>query len=78
MDTENGISQEARGFLVSKSIEFKEIKGTYLSYDSSNAPVEVKETTPRTSNKDRFDKTNKPKGDLEYRLNIVIYFPKPF
>jgi len=42
-DTENRIFQEVRDSLVSKLIELKEIKGTHLTFDSSNIPVKVKE-----------------------------------
>ena len=80
-DTENRIFQEVRDSLVSKLIELKEIKGTYLTFDSSNIPVKVKENNNlKTSvkDKDRFDKTKKPKGDPESRLSIMVHFPKPF
>jgi hypothetical protein len=42
-DTENSIFQEVRDSLVSKLIKLKEIKGTYLTFDSSNIPAKVKE-----------------------------------
>lgn len=77
-DTENRIFQETRDSLVSKLIEFKEIKGTHLTFDSSNIPVKVKENNLKTSIKNRFDKTKKPKGDPESRLSIMVHFPKPF
>jgi hypothetical protein len=77
-DTENSIFQKVRDSLVSKLIDLKEIKGTYLTFDSSNIPVKVKENNLKTSIKDRFDKTKKPKGDPESRLSIMIHFPKPF
>ncbi len=77
-DTENSIFQEVRASLVSKLIEFKEIKGTHLTFDSSNIPAKVKENNLKTSIKDRFSKTKKPKGDPESRLSIMVHFPKPF
>jgi len=77
-DTENSIFQEVRDSLVSKLIEFKEIKGTHLTFDSSNIPAKVKENNLKTSIKDRFSKTKKPKGDPESRLSIMVHFPKPF
>ena len=77
-DTENSIFQEVRDSLVSKLIELKEIKGTHLSFDSSNIPAKVKENNLKTSIKDRFDKTKNPKGDPESRLSIMVHFPKPF
>ena len=61
-DTENSIFQEVRDSLVSKLIKLKEIKGTHLTFDSSNIPVKVKENKLKTFIKDRFDKTNKPIG----------------
>jgi len=76
-DTENSIFQEVRDYLVSKLIDLKEIKGTHLTFDSSNIPVKVKENNLKTSIKDRFDKTKKPKGDPESRLSIMVHFPKP-
>jgi len=77
-DTENRIFQEIRDSLVSKLIELKEIKGTYLTFDSSNIPAKVKENNLKTSIKDRFDKTKKPKGDPESRLSITVHFLKAF
>ena len=77
-DTENSIFQEVRDSLVSKLIELKEIKGTHLTFDSSNIPVKVKENNLKTSIKDRFSKTKRPKGDPESRLSIMVHFPKPF
>jgi hypothetical protein len=40
-DTENRIFQNVRDSLVSKLIELKEIKGTFLTFDSSNVPAKV-------------------------------------
>ena len=77
-DTENSIFQEVRDSLVSKLIELKKIKGTYLTFDSSNIPAKVKENNLKTSIKDRFSKAKRPKGDPESRLSIMIHFPKPF
>ncbi|KUK66367.1 MAG: Transposase, IS4 family protein [Parcubacteria bacterium 34_609] len=77
-DTENSIFQEVRDSLVSKLIDLKEIKGTYLTFDSSNIPAKVKENNLKTSIKDRFTKTKRPKGDPESRLSIMVHFPKPF
>ena len=77
-DTENSIFQKVRDSLVSKLIEIKEIKGTHLTFDSSNISAKVKENNLKTSIKDRFDKTKNPKGDPESRLSIMVHFPKPF
>lgn len=77
-DTENNIFQKVRDSLVSELIGLKEIKGTHLTFDSSNIPVKVKENNLKTSIKNRFDKTKKPKGDPESRLSIMVHFPKPF
>jgi hypothetical protein len=77
-DTENSIFQKVRDSLVSKLIKLKEIKGTHLTFDSSNIPVKVKENNLKTSIKDRFSKTKKPQGDPESRLSIMVHFPKPF
>ena len=43
-------------------MELREIKGTHLSFDSSNIPAKVKENNLKTSIKDRFSKTKKPKS----------------
>jgi len=48
------------------------------TFDSSNIPAKVKENNLKTSIKDRFDKTKRPKGDPESRLSIMVHFPKPF
>jgi hypothetical protein len=77
-DTENSIFQKVRDSLVSKLVELKEIKGTYLTFDSSNIPAKVKENNLKTSIKDRFDKTKRPKGDPESRLSIMVHFHQPF
>jgi len=77
-DTENRIFQEIRASLASRVINLKEIKGTYLTFDSSNIPVKVKKNNLKTSVKDRFYKNKKPKGDPESRLSIIVHFPKPF
>jgi hypothetical protein len=77
-DTENRIFQEIKDSLVCKLIDLKEIKGTYLTFDSSNIPAKVKENNLKTSIKDRFDKTKRPKGDPKSRLSIMVHFLKPF
>jgi hypothetical protein len=77
-DTENSIFQDVRDSLIIKLIDLKEINGAYLSFDSCNIPAKVKENNLKTSVKDRFDKTKKPKGDPECRLGIMVHFPKPF
>lgn len=77
-DTENTVLQEVKNFLLTKLIELKEIKGTYLSFDSCNILAKVKENNLKTSVKDRFDKNKIPKGDPECRLGVMIHFPKPF
>ena len=77
-DTENRIFKKVRDSLVSELIELKKIKGTYLTFDSSNIPAKVKENNLKTSIKDRFDKTKKLKGGPESRLSIMVYFPKLF
>jgi hypothetical protein len=77
-DTDNAILQEVRNALVSKLIISGEIRGKYLSFDSTNIPVKVKENNLKTSVKDRFKKNSRPKGDPESRLGIMFHFPKPF
>ncbi len=77
-DTKNNIFQEVKASMVTKLISLKKIKGTYLSFDSSNIPVKVKENNLKTSVKARFDKTKIPKADPDCRLGIMVHFPKPF
>lgn len=77
-DTSNPLFQEIKDSLVTELIDLKEIKGTYLSFDSCNIPAKVKENNLKTSVKDRFDKTKRPKGDSGCRLGIMVHFPKPF
>jgi transposase len=76
-DTDNDILQEVRNALVGKLILSGEIKGKYLSFDSTNIPVKVKENNLKTSVKDRFKKNSRPKGDPQSRLGVTIHFPKP-
>ena len=77
-DTDNHLLQEVRNALVGKLIKSGEIRGSYLSYDSTNIPVKVKENNLKTSVRDRFRKNRRPKGDPESRLGVMIHFPKPF
>jgi hypothetical protein len=76
--TENSIFQQVRDSLTAELIDLREIRGTYLSFDSCNILAKVKENNLKTSVKDRFDKTKRPKGDLECRLGIMVHFPQPF
>ena len=46
-DTKSTIFQEVRDSLVSKLIDLKEIKGTHLTFDSSNIPVKVIRKQPQ-------------------------------
>ena len=77
-DTENSILQEVRNTLVDKLILSSEIRARYLSFDSTNIPVKVKENNLKTSVKDRFKKNRRPKGFPASRLGVMIHFPKPF
>jgi hypothetical protein len=77
-DTENTIFQQVRDSLTAELIDLREIKGTYLSFDSCNILAKVKENNLKTSVKHRFDKATRPKGDPECRLGIMVHFPKPF
>ena len=67
-----------RDSLVSKLIGLKEIKGTHLTFDSSNILAKAKENNLETSIKNRFSKTKRSKGDPESRLSIMVHFPKSF
>ncbi|MDD4896138.1 MAG: hypothetical protein PHS21_05185 [Atribacterota bacterium] len=77
-DTDNHLLQEVRNALVGKLIQSDEIRGSYISFDSTNIPVKVKENNLKTSVKDRFKKNRRPKGDAQSRLGVMINFPKPF
>ena len=78
-DTPHALLQEIKDYLVTELINLKEIKGTYLSFDSSNILAKVKENNLKTSSlKNRFDKRRTPKGDPDCRLGVMIHFPKPF
>jgi len=77
-DTDNDTLQDVRNALVGNLITSGEIRGKYLSFDSTNIPVKVKENNPKTSVKDRFKKNSRPKRDPESRLGVMIHSPKPF
>ncbi len=77
-DTSNSTIQKIRESLVLKLIELGEIKGNYLSFDSCNIPVKVKENNLKTSVKERFNKNKIPKRDPDCRLGVMIHFPAPF
>jgi len=53
-----------RDSLVNKLIKPKKIKGAYLTFDSYNIPVKVKENNLKTATKERFNKSRKSKGDI--------------
>ncbi len=63
-DTDHDILQEVRDALVGQLIQSGEIRGRYLSFDSTNIPLEVKENNLKTSEKDRFKKSKRSKGFL--------------
>lgn len=77
-DAENNILQEVKDSLITQLINLKGIKGIYLSFDSCNIPAKVKENNLKTSIKNRFDKTNRPKGDPESRVGIMVHYPETF
>jgi hypothetical protein len=55
-DTDNHLLQEVRNALVGKLIQSDEIRGSYISFDSTNIPVKVKENNLKTSIRSRFKK----------------------
>jgi len=77
-DIPNSLLQTIKINLVNQLIQIKEISGRFLSIDSAAVPIIVKENNPKTSMKDRFDKTKPPNRDLEARLGVMIHFKKPF
>jgi len=75
-DTPNSELTLVKNQLVHQLIDFKTIEGEFLSIDSCPILANVKENNLKTNVKNRFDKTNFPKGDNEARLGVVITFPK--
>jgi hypothetical protein len=75
-DNPNKELGQIRNQLVHQLIKLKTIPGQYLSIDSCPILANVKQNNLKTNVKNRFDKTQFPKGDLDARLGVIITFPK--
>lgn len=75
-DTPHQELAQIRNLLVHQLVDLKTIAGKFLSIDSCPILANVKENNLKTNVKNRFDKTNIPKGDQDARLGVIITFPK--
>lgn len=75
-DTPNKEFSLIRNQLVHQLIKLKTIQGQFLSTDSCPILANVKQNNLKTNVKNRFDKTQFPKGDPDARLGVIITFPK--
>lgn len=77
-ETPHALLQNLRIFLVQRLLDEKIIFGKHLALDSCPILAKVRENNFKTSvSRNRFDKTQKPRGDQEARLGILIHFPQP-
>ena len=74
-DTPNKELTPIRNLLVHRLVELKTIDGKFLSIDSCPILANVKQNNLKTNVKNRFDKTEIPKGDQDGRLGVIITFP---
>lgn len=77
-ETPHPLLENIRILLVQQALDEKIISGKHLVMDSCPIVVRVRENNFKTSvSKNRFDKTQRPKGDPDARLGILIHFPQP-
>jgi len=77
-ETPNPLLQNIRILLVQKLLDENIISGKHLVMDSCPILAKVRENNFKTSLlQNRFDKTQRPKGDPDARLGILIHFPQP-
>lgn len=77
-ETPNPLLQNVRILLVQRLLDEKIISGRHLVMDSCPIVAKVRENNLKTSlSQNRFDKTQRPKGDRDARLGILIQFPQP-
>jgi hypothetical protein len=77
-ETPHPLLENIRVLLVQRVLDEKIISGRHLVMDSCPIAVKVRENNFKTSiSKNRFDKTQRPKGDPDARLGILIHFPQP-
>ncbi len=77
-NTPNQRLAKVRDILVDILIQEGAITAKIVALDSCPIPANVKENNLKTSVKDRFDKDQRPKGDPEAGLGIIVHYPKPF
>lgn len=76
--TPHPLLENIRVLLVQQILDEKIISGKHLVMDSCPIVAKVRENNFKTSiSKNRFDKTQIPKGDPDARLGILIHFPQP-
>ena len=77
-ETPNPLLQNVRIFLIQKLLDENIISGKHLVMDSCPILAKVRENNFKTSLlQNRFDKSQRPKGDPDARLGILIHFPQP-
>lgn len=76
-DTENLELKVLQQQLVQSLIESDVITGKSIAIDSCPIVVPLRENNLKTSMKNRFDKTKRPKGDPDARLGVMIHYPTP-
>ena len=76
-DTENSDVKTVRQQLVQSLKDAGVITGKSIAIDSCPIVASLKENNLKTSVKNRFDKTRKPKGDPDARLGVMIHYPTP-
>jgi len=77
-ETPNPLLQNVRILLVKKLLDEHILSGKHLVMDSCPIVAKVRENNFKTSLlQNRFDKTQRPKGDTDARLGILIHFPQP-
>jgi hypothetical protein len=77
-ETPNPLLQNVRILLVQRLLDEKIISGKHLALDSCPILAKVRENNFKTAVfQNRFDKTQKPRGDQDARLGVLIHFPQP-
>lgn len=77
-NTPNQRLAKIRDILVDILIQERVITAKIVVLDSCPIVANVKENNLKTCVKDRFDKNQRPKGDPEAGLGIMVHYPKPF
>lgn len=69
---------EVRDVLLDSLIQEGVVTGKKIILDSCPILANCKENNLKTSVTNRFDKEQRPKGDSEAGLGIMVHYPKPF